>query len=80
MDEIIVDVDDTSGFYRVDEDVLWWAPNAVWAPTYTLLREEHETYTYPTEGGWIWCNTVAAAELHFNKKMPTTTEDKSKKV
>jgi hypothetical protein len=78
MDEIIVD--DTSGFYRVDEDILWWAPNAVWAPTYTLLKEEHETYTYPTAGGWIWFNTVAAAELHFNKKMPTPTEEKSKKV
>ena len=56
------------------------SPNAVWAPTYTLLREEHETYTYPTEGGWIWFSTVADAELHFNKKMPTTTEEKSKKV
>jgi hypothetical protein len=44
------------------------------------LKEEHETYTYPTAGGWIWFNTVAAAELHFNKKMPTPTEEKSKKV
>jgi hypothetical protein len=76
MDEIIIEDSDTSGFYRVDSDMLWWAPNAVWAPSYTLLKEEHETYTYPTEGGWVWFTTVADAELHFNKKMPQPKEVK----
>ena len=55
-----------AGFYRVDQDgIFHHAPNFVYAPTYTLLREEKDTYTYPTEGGWMWFDDEATAKAHF---------------
>ena len=52
-------------FYRLDEEDFQIAPNFVRAPAYTLLKEEKDTYTYPTEGGWIWFDTGEAAREHF---------------
>lgn len=52
-------------FYRLDEEDFQIAPNFVRAPSYTLLKEEKDTYTYPTEGGWIWFDTEEAAREHF---------------
>jgi hypothetical protein len=46
-------MEDTSGFYKYDEEQWFYAPNAVYAPTYTLLRELKDTYMYPANG-WIW--------------------------
>lgn len=44
----------TAGFYRQNEDLTWeYAPNFVYAPDYTLLKEEKDTYEYPIDG-WIW--------------------------
>lgn len=43
----------TAGFYTTD---LRFAPNAVYAPGVTLLKEEKDTYTYPV-GGWTWYNS-----------------------
>jgi hypothetical protein len=60
---------DTSGFYKADDDLVW-APNAVWGPGYELLRDEHLSYTYPAEGGWMWFDKVEDAEAHFNKSLP----------
>jgi len=50
-------MEDTSGFYLYDNIQDWWyyAPNAVYAPTYTLLRELKDTYDYPVDG-WNWYN------------------------
>ena len=36
-------MEDTSGFYKYDEEQWFYAPNAVYAPTYTLLRELKDT-------------------------------------
>ncbi len=42
------------GFYRQNEDLTWeYAPNFVYAPNYTLLKEEKDTYKYPIDG-WSW--------------------------
>jgi hypothetical protein len=42
------------GFYRQNEDLNWeYAPNFVYAPDYTLLKEEKDTYEYPVDG-WSW--------------------------
>lgn len=42
------------GFYRQNEDLNWeYAPNFVYAPDYTLLKELKDTYEYPIDG-WFW--------------------------
>lgn len=46
-------MEDTSGFYKYDEEQWFYAPNAVYAPTYTLLKELKDTYKYPIDG-WNW--------------------------
>ena len=46
----------TAGFYKQNEEEQWMhAPNFVYAPDYTLLKEEKDTYEYPIDG-WIWYN------------------------
>jgi hypothetical protein len=50
-------MEDTSGFYKLNEISEWlFAPNFVYAPTYTLLKEDKDTYTYPVDG-WTWYDT-----------------------
>jgi len=46
-------MEDTSGFYKLEDENWQYAPNFVYAPTYTLLRELKDTYTYPIDG-WVW--------------------------
>jgi hypothetical protein len=47
-------MEDTSGFYKKDEQGNWLhAVNAVYTKDYTLLRELKDTYTYPVDG-WAW--------------------------
>ena len=56
----------SSGFYRVDPNGdFQHAPNFVRAPDYELDRELHQTYTYPTEGGWCWFDDTATARDFF---------------
>ena len=49
-----------SGFYKWVGDELLFAPNAVYAPEYTLLREEKDQYQYPVDG-WTWFDNEAQA-------------------
>jgi hypothetical protein len=42
-----------AGFYKLEEDNWIYAPNFVYAPDYTLLKEEKDTYEYPVDG-WYW--------------------------
>jgi hypothetical protein len=47
-------MEDTSGFYKQEEDGSWYyAHNWVKAPTYELKRELKDTYNYPVDG-WNW--------------------------
>lgn len=56
-----------SGFYRVDDDgIFHHAPNFVRAPDYDLFIEQKNEYTYPTQGGWMYFDTLAEAQAHFN--------------
>ena len=74
MSEEIVD---TSGFYRLnpnDSSALEYAPNFVYGPDYTLLREDEATYTYPTEGLWYWFDFEVDAYAFFNLPVPELTE------
>jgi hypothetical protein len=54
------------GFYSVDADgIFHYAPNFVYAPSYTLLIEEKDLYTYPIEG-WMYFDTKLEATTYFN--------------
>lgn len=59
-----------AAFYRVENEELQEAPNFVYAPTYTLSKEEKDTYTYPTEGGWYWFDTIEEAATFFGIPVP----------
>lgn len=59
---------DTSAFYKLDGDLLI-APNFIYSPTYTLLKEYKDTYTYPI-GGWYWFNTIEEACAFFEIPVP----------
>lgn len=50
---------DTSGFYKLDGELLY-GPNFVYAPTFTLFREQKDSYTYPQDG-WIWADSEEEA-------------------
>jgi hypothetical protein len=65
------DMEDTSGFYKLDGDLLYghWV---VYGPDYTLLREDHTTYTYPVSG-WYWFDTEAEARGFFG--LPIAPDD-----
>lgn len=55
-----------SAFYRVDQDGIYHrAAKFVFAPTYELHIEDKDSYTYPTEGGWLWFATREEACAHF---------------
>lgn len=59
-------MDNTSGFYRLDPNTneLQHAPNFVYAPDYTLLRVEKDTYAYPNNS-WMWFDSLEEAENYF---------------
>lgn len=53
MDNNWIIMEDTSGFYKLEDKNWLYAPNFVYGPNYTLLRENKDSYTYPVEG-WTW--------------------------
>lgn len=49
-------------FYKLDQDNNFHeAPNFVYAPDYTLLKDDHLTYEYPVDG-WIWAESPEEAK------------------
>lgn len=56
-------------FFKNDDNNLLVAPNFVYAPTFTLLVEDHNTYTYPQDG-WYWFDTEEEARIFFNIPLP----------
>ena len=66
------DMQDSSGFYRIDGNGdFQHAPNFVHAPDYSLRRQDRAAYTYPTLGGWMWFDNEAAARDYFGVPLPT---------
>lgn len=49
----------TAGFYDAEGS---WGPNKVISPTFELVKELKDTYTYPI-GGWTWYNSVEDAQV-----------------
>ncbi len=52
-------------FYKKDGESLLIAPNFVYAPTFTLIAEDYETYTYPIDG-WYWFDSEEEARQELN--------------
>ena len=65
-------MEDTSGFYKLDGDLLY-GPNFVLGPyqSYELRREIHDEYQYPIDG-WYWFDDEIEARQHFNLALPDT--------
>ena len=61
-------MEDTSGFYKHDGDVLF-GPNFVLNANYELRRETKEQHTYPTDG-WYWFDTKEDAYAFFEVELP----------
>lgn len=59
---------DTSGFYKLDGDLLF-AYYSVYSADYELLRENHDTYSYPVDG-WYWFDSEEEAKVFFNLSEP----------
>jgi len=60
---------DTSGFYRLQDGQLQFAPNAVHAPGYSLSRDNREALELPHDG-WQWFDTREAAHSHHGLPLP----------
>jgi hypothetical protein len=59
-------MDDTNGFYRIDNDGdFQYAPNFVSGPNYELLIANKDTYIFPIEG-WSWYPNEATARIDLN--------------
>ena len=57
------------GFYKYDGINFFYGPNAIYAPTYTLLAEAHTTYAYPVDG-WTWFDDQDTAYQQLNYTPP----------
>jgi len=55
----------SSGFYKVENEMLLYGCQDVFAPDFTLLRNEHNEYEYPIDG-WYWFDTEEEAMTFFN--------------
>ena len=52
-------------FYKKsEEDELLYGPNNVFAPAFTLSKEQKDTYDYPVEG-WYWFDSEEEAREFF---------------
>ena len=56
---------DTSGFYKLNVNKLMYAPNFVYAPKLTLLKEEKDKNIYPIDG-WEWFDSEESARKKYN--------------
>ncbi len=56
-------MEDTSGFYKLDNDLLF-GPNYVLNANYELRRDQHADYTYPVDG-WYWFDSESEAREFF---------------
>ena len=59
-------------FYKLDNDDLLCGPNFVRAPSYSLFKEEKDTYDYPVDG-WYWFKHEEDAREFFG--LPPVEEE-----
>lgn len=58
-------MEDTSGFYKYQNDELFYGQNFVQSPTFELLKGLKDSYTYPVDG-WYYFDTETEAKTFFN--------------
>lgn len=63
----------TNGFYKVQNDSLFYASNAIYNSNYELFVEHHETYTYPVDG-WYYFESEELAREFFGLPAPIAPE------
>ena len=63
---------DTSGFYKLDADLLY-GPTFVLNANYQLRRETHDQHTYPIDG-WYWFNSDKEARLFLGLSLKEEEE------
>lgn len=56
---------DTQGFYKYQEEVLYYAPSAVYNANFNLFIEQFESYNYPVDG-WYFFETESLAKEFFS--------------
>ena len=54
-------MEDTSGFYKLENGQLLFGPNFVLNKNYELRRETHDQHTYPIDG-WSWFESEEEAK------------------
>lgn len=64
-------MENTSGFYKIDNGQLFFGANFVESKDYNLQRDKHEEYNYPVNG-WYWFESEADAREFF--KLPEVEE------
>ena len=57
-------MEDTSGFYKLDGEVLLYGPHFVLNANYELRKETHSEHSYPVDG-WYWFDTEQEARDFF---------------
>lgn len=57
-------MEDTSGFYKLDGEILLYGPNFVLNSNYELRKDTYEEHTYPVDG-WYWFDSEAEAREFF---------------
>lgn len=57
-------MEDTSGFYKLDGEVLLYGPHFVLNANYELRKETHSEHSYPVDG-WYWFETEQEAKDFF---------------
>jgi hypothetical protein len=55
----------TSGFYKKDNEELFYAPNIVEGNGFVLVAQDKDQYEYPVDG-WVWFDSEEEAEEVFN--------------
>lgn len=65
----------TSGFYKLDGELLY-APNFVLGAygAYELRKETYQEHTYPIDG-WSWFDTENEARVFFNMPILEETDE-----
>jgi hypothetical protein len=67
-------MEDTSGFYKLENTEIFYGPNFVEGPDFALYRDSHSTHTYPVNGWW-WFGSRTDALTHFGITADEQSED-----
>jgi len=66
-------MDNTSGFYKLEDGTLLFGPNGVTGPSFDLQAEVYNQYIYPVEG-WYWFDSEEEARVQFGLEPLQNTE------